>query len=463
MNQLANEHSVPPPVMVWDEIDKSFGAQYGSRGLWFGSLLGLILIGVFSFVLLTDANNNTTVINAKKRTESKILTNNFNANRENQLPNISSNKNKSPIQLDDTKNSVIKKASNSSRDENSKQLTPIESNTIINRDTKNSKSDSDYYITPNIIKKTNVTISNNSLARRQNISSESKKGAIDYAQKSSIENTVTNTLSEPTLSREILLFEEIETLKSILKISTPELIAKDVECPSFENKNKHIPLFAEINGIIGSPNKQLTAIESSTLLDNRNLSETDWYMWGANIGLGVNITPNIYAGVGLEWSQTKDKFLKKQDALTKVIISFDPKTNQPIDTSYVTGLLINKGEIKYNMLDIPVYAGVTKNFGTWDFGLELGALFNMSFSAEGKIINQNQDVSRISQEAPIYKDKIGMGIRGSLVIRKYLGNGIALQVKPTYKTYLNEIQNSNYNLNTKLSMVRVDIGFRKDF
>ena len=43
-----------------------------------------------------------------------------------------------------------------------------------------------------------------------------------------------------------------------------------------------------------------------------------------------------------------------------MIITFDPTTGLPIDTSFVSGDLVDKGEIRYNTLDVPIFIGYHK-------------------------------------------------------------------------------------------------------
>ena len=158
-----------------------------------------------------------------------------------------------------------------------------------------------------------------------------------------------------------------------------------------------------------------------------------------------------------------DEFYYSEDAVTQMVITFDPETNQPIDTSLVLGMLENRGDIRYTMIDIPVFVGLTKQFRTFELGLEAGVLYNLSFKAEGKIINEQLDIFRISDETPIYKKELGLGLRTSLVFRKRMANGLAFQVKPTFKMYLDEINHADYILPTTLNFARLDVGLRKDF
>ncbi len=242
-------------------------------------------------------------------------------------------------------------------------------------------------------------------------------------------------------------------------------LSDKVNCPTFSNKIKKTP-FVEINGLLGRPIKTLSSsdVSSQELLDARNDSENSWYAWGGNIAAGLYFNRNLYAGAGLEWSQSKEKFDFTQESLVKMIITFDPVTSLPIDTSFVSGNLIEKGEIRYSSLDLPLFVGYQKSFKKWEIGIEGALLFNLNFKVEGKIFNKSLDIERVeTASTETYKNNVGLSYRASVVFRRFFGNGYSFHVKPTYRRFANQIQQVDYELQTKMSQVRIDFGVRKDF
>ena len=243
-------------------------------------------------------------------------------------------------------------------------------------------------------------------------------------------------------------------------------IKDKIECPSFSNNIKIHP-FIELNGIIGRHMKGFRSIpsgeiESSALQNAREGSESSWYNWGGQFLVGLNINRNIYFGTGLEVSQSKDKFNHEVSGVTQLVINLDENGN-PIDTSLVSGTFVSAGEVRYNMVDIPIFVGLTKSMGSWDVGIEAAALLNISFSATGKVLDESLEVSTLAETPLASREKIGMGLKGSIVVRKYISNGLSLHVKPTFKTYLGSVSQANYPLDTKLSFGRLDVGLKMDF
>lgn len=238
-----------------------------------------------------------------------------------------------------------------------------------------------------------------------------------------------------------------------------------IECPSFSNSFSIHP-FVELNGLFGMHSKSLDPILSDEIdveafKSAREETESAWYNWGGQVHVGLNVNRNFYFGTGLEWSQAKDKFKYEDEGVTKIVIDLDPEGN-PIDTSIVNGMFVSTGEVRYNMLDIPVFIGASRSMGSWDLGVEGALLFNLSFSANGKLLGEDFEITR-AEQANIYRDKLGFGFRGSVVLRKFLSDGYSFHIKPSLRTSLEHINEENYLLDTRLNMLRLEMGFRRDF
>jgi hypothetical protein len=234
-----------------------------------------------------------------------------------------------------------------------------------------------------------------------------------------------------------------------------------IKCPEFGQSKKL--LYAEIGLTGGYHIKTISDGSNQKLASWRKETESSWYSWGAYGAFGVNIKKNFYIGTGLDYTQSKDKFNRSSEEITKMIITFDPASGAPIDTSFVTGKLVNKGEIRYNMIEIPMTFGLVKDYQDWDFGLELSPLYNFSFNSKGKIINDQQIISTIDKEVPVYKKNLGFGAKVSFLIRRNIANGLSIQLKPSFKTYFKNINDTNYSLPMRYYHIYLSAGIRKDF
>ncbi|MBK7096071.1 MAG: hypothetical protein IPH57_13860 [Saprospiraceae bacterium] len=276
------------------------------------------------------------------------------------------------------------------------------------------------------------------------------------------EKAFLNEVKEENSSPEMIIINSISKSFVVMQNSVfrPDFNDK-IKCPSFGDPKKR--MFAELGLLGGYHLKSIGNGSNEALAAIRNQSESGWYTWGLNGVFGINITPNFYIGTGIDWTQSKDKFKHSSDAITKMIITFDPVTGIPTDTSFVTGKLVSKGEIRYNSIDIPLIIGFVRKYDKWDFGVEMAPVFNLNFTANGKIFNDKKKISSIDKEPLVYKSGLGLGLKASFVIRRNISDGLSVQLKPTFKTYFNDINDSNYALPMRYNLFGINLGVRKDF
>jgi len=275
--------------------------------------------------------------------------------------------------------------------------------------------------------------------------------------------------------------DQADVSKSIMeKVSIPTLLGNklgtcnslknndieykdDIICHDFRIK-KRKSYFVEAGLQLGRPIKSISGSESEKpLLDLRNLTERSWYSWGAYGKIGMYLNKNIYASTGIEFMQSKELFILEKEAITRMIITFDPNTGQPTDTSFVTGNLVNKGEIRYNAIDLPLSVGFLSNVQKWNFGAEVSARINLKFSATGKTYNQNLTLTRIENEGNMYKSNIGLSLKGSVMIGYNIFRKTTVILKPYYLWQTKPVNDASNPVVTKLNNVGVELGVRRDF
>ncbi len=450
IRNLAQEQSAVPPPMVWDNIQRTLHPNRKRKFVWFFaslvtlSLVTLIAVNYFEknnpienavIVLGQDENDNSNQINAKG-----------------EIPGLEGKpKEIFPKEIVNQETAINSFSTQTKDVISQKELTKKSTTTSLIDETKNKQ----------IIS--------------ENESNSIPESSIDFLNKNvvSIESNLKDESNVFAVEK-----QEIQKLASLDKIVIDQndltfnrkrfLINDDVKCPSFGNK-KGLRPFVEINGILGKHAKSISPFSTdgenpfATLEAKRNETESSWYTWGANALVGINLTSNLYAGVGIDWSESKDKFADRSETLAQLIVNFDPATGEAIDSTIVLGKIESTGEVRYRMLDIPLVIGYTHSVSSWNFGLELGALYNLKFSAEGKIVAEDLSISRIENESPIYKSKMGFGAKAALVVSKQIGNGVSIHMKPTYKKYFTDANADGYPLPMKFNFMRIDIGARMDF
>ena len=115
------------------------------------------------------------------------------------------------------------------------------------------------------------------------------------------------------------------------------------------------------------------------------------------------------------------------------------------------------------MLDIPFYFGYNRHFSKYRFGGEIGLSMNLHFSPEGKILSRSNSVTTIQSESKIYKDKLGWSYNANVFIGRDLWNGTSLNLKLGYTRFLNNINLDDYEVETKLTLINLEVGLRKLF
>ena len=168
-----------------------------------------------------------------------------------------------------------------------------------------------------------------------------------------------------------------------------------------------------------------------------------WYSWGFYSHVGTYVYKGLYAGLGIDYSHSKELFISKSESLTKMIINFDPNTGKAIDTTFVNGTLIQKGEINYKSIDIPLVLGFQKSIHKWNLGLECTDGLNIVLEATGKTFNQHLIVSRIESEKDMYKEKLGWSGKINACAAYHINHCTQIIAKPYYLWQMHPISTQN--------------------
>lgn len=446
MKSVADAEQTPPPAFVWENVTTELDGDKSKRPvllIWlFG--IGLAFAAVAGYYWLQGKDNSAMEMNQSKlqfptvevRSDSLIQTESVTED-----VNDSADDHTSTIS-----NGLSEESGNAANYERLKQGDA-------------SSLGADHHsITEEIGETTtqvavdNVSLQSEIIHGQDIISSDSNPSAISQSR-------VTAKVTEARA-----MVPSARSVASVQALSLPARalpVTETVQCPTFSKTKISLPLFAELSGLIGSHQKTLAG--GSILANVRSQSESSWLDYGISAAMGVYLHSDLYIMAGIESSQATDRFNRSREGVTKMIVDLDIETGLPTDTSFVTGNVEDRGLVRYTMLDIPITLGYRRLIGNWSIGAELGLLANISFSAKGKIIAADGSVGRIEDFSPEYKANVGMGYKGSLVLGRYFSNGISLQSKVTYKSYLQDVQHPTYTVPTSFDFVRVELGIRNEF
>ena len=288
-----------------------------------------------------------------------------------------------------------------------------------------------------------------------NTRSESPNGPLNDSENLKIEES-----SEAKERRTGISFPHLPRSLALLSKSKTKLVLPKIECPDFSNRHKP-SFFIEANILGGAHDRSFDAfgVEQSPLATLRKNAEHTAYSVGGSFIAGFYMNRNIYFGTGLAYTRSRDNF--KTEGISRQIINYDPVTGIPIDTIYETKVINH--EILYTNLDLPILMGYEHFAYGWAFGLEVGALLNLKTSNNGFTYNKSLIISSIASQGDVIKTKLGLGVTGSFILRKYLTPNLSIHLKPGFKTYLNDWNDNTYPVKIKSNLYYVNLGVRHVF
>ena len=424
--QLEATSLIMPSPQVWEGIEDSLDGKKSRKGFWIWSLSLLALCGVAGLGYLFDSqyiNNKSSLATQSSSVRSVISTSHSAMHEQN-----TSNSTNGLIMAEEQQlsSNVIEPKDNPS----------VENHTVILQNNK-PKHTAPVLHTP--------TISNH-----------------DLLDEASLENTL--TVSDENLPP---LETEVSDYTAVVDRLEPEdevdETILDDPCPSMNQKvKKHF--FLELGGLAGSHLKQFsTSNESVSQL--REDTESEWYTWGGFVGAGLYLKPNLYFSVNLDMLQQKDLFEYSREGISRMIVEYDPMTGEELSSHTVNGSWSSQGEIKRTTLDGSFNVGYMFNNGVasrnaWQLGIEPGVLYNISLISKGKVMVDQEEISRLENEN-LYRESLGLGYQMQLIIAKHLKNSLQLNIKPFYRGYVGEWSTSSDDLN--ISTFGVKVGLRKTF
>lgn len=216
-----------------------------------------------------------------------------------------------------------------------------------------------------------------------------------------------------------------------------------------DNKLKHNHFFFEIGTLLGRHNTNLRS-EVSTDLFYRSNSESNWYTWGIKARISYRLLEHFFVKTGIDFIESRDKFDFRSQFLF-------PSSNQLSSNAF---RFFSVGDLTYRQLNIPLALSAEKTYGKFFYGLEGTLLFNLNFKAEGKIQTGLESISRV-ENLNIYKNRLGLGYTGALILGTKLKSNNSLYLRPTYARYMSNTNVANAEVISNLSQFYIEFGLRK--
>ena len=438
LRKAAQEQSDLPPNFVWDNIEEELNIKDQKRRIgfwWWGSAI-LIFTTIITIILVRgNQDQYLHSTNQSYPKSDKTTQNNSNEYVNNDIKNSN------------TPNLIGTKTIEKTNKLKAANLNNKNTGTLKDQLSKVSKTKDDFENSNNLPNHQNLTITSVDKTYKENsifnIQEENKTLSINE------EMRITNTyhplaslnINSPTYSRQLLPTQEYS---------------------SFENK-KYFNPFLEYGIIAGVHALNFSKAQNHNIYNQRKESERSWYSTGIYSQIGMNIFSNWYASIGVEWTMSKSKFENRKNGITKMVVNLDPNTGSAIDTNFISGSILDKGDITLHFIDIPFNLGYTVSNNNWLYGAELSTLINLKTTAEGKLLTGSEIGTLSNGQQDIYKKSVGLGFKGSLLLGRKINEQYILQLRPSYKTYLNPISASNNSLSTRYNLFSLSVGMKRFF
>lgn len=179
----------------------------------------------------------------------------------------------------------------------------------------------------------------------------------------------------------------------------------------------------------------------------------------------------IYLKTGVQYSRIARKF-----SLNSTIETIDSVhgvqqiyvNNNTMDTIYIygpvpvlTSTMYNKTTYNYfHLIDIPVMAGFNYRNERWSFGVEAGALFNISVKSKGEILTPDNEIYDLKEDRlDWFRENIGVTFIASVNAAYLLNDNLELYLAPTAR--LDSVFSTDANpINQKHGALGFNLGMR---
>jgi hypothetical protein len=136
-----------------------------------------------------------------------------------------------------------------------------------------------------------------------------------------------------------------------------------------------------------------------------------------------------------------------------------------VDTTTEVGTRTEQQQNRFHSIDIPLLIGYRIDNGNWDFGIQVGPVINLVYSAKGKIIGANgESISFSDQSDPTYtevfKDQVGISLFAGIYASKRVGNKLWVFAEPHLHHRFSSVTLDDYPIDQRQTNIGLSIGLR---
>ncbi|MEO7177199.1 MAG: hypothetical protein ABIV51_14750 [Saprospiraceae bacterium] len=302
-------------------------------------------------------------------------------------------------------------------------------------------------------------------AQQSNSSLTSPVGSTTTSNSSTNDAQSAGESQEPlnTASAEMLAsranFSSVNTLDisaTTKQLATPKVLTlrsqtNSLTCFSFTKKHKP-NLFVSAHAAVGPAFRKFDTKsgENIAVLVAREQTETAWYSYELGGELGVRFHKGLAIKTGLLYNQIREKFDYFQDNFVFLSPEGDVKT----------GVRIIENTNRYTFVDIPLSVGYIAREGHWGWHGFVGAAYNVSFAAEGKVLSSAGNPMAIgdASNTVTFASNAGLSAHIQAGIDYYIGHRINLFLRPQFRMRFKDLSGSDNPISQEYKQLQLQIG-----
>ncbi len=241
----------------------------------------------------------------------------------------------------------------------------------------------------------------------------------------------------------------------------------------FDHKIRRNNIGIEIYGGPGVISKKMitSAADYKELLEKRKETETSLESLRGGFAVRFNHNSGVYLKAGLEVGRLRERldFSVGQDTsytLENQIIDWEINTNGdsiPIFGTQTVTISSQKSWKVFNeftTFDVPVLIGYQQAFGNWGVYGEAGAIFNLSLTKDGMILDGNPTPSELE---PFFQSQNGIHLTAGFGVSYKITDKVYVFASPNAKWSMSDFNDENYPIDQRFHSYSILFGVGYEF
>jgi len=209
---------------------------------------------------------------------------------------------------------------------------------------------------------------------------------------------------------------------------------------------------------------------ASEYVASRNATETARFSYSGGLRVSLLTPWGLALRTGINYSQINERFdftYRGEETVTITTI-YDAEGNIiGTDTLRSGGEQRVVSNNRLRMLDIPLLLGYEKRLGRWNLGANAGTYINLLFAAEGEFLSPEMEPVPFSsgqaESLPAFRNRIGLGLYGSIQVGYLLNPKLQLLFEPHFKYFPQPATIDQYEAEQRIANLGLFLGLRQEF